>query len=448
LSRSSSKRRGEPGHVISHANTIPSDMKPDVDRVFFEFLNRLCSSLDMTDSKGELIHQALMPKKMQKLDESPDFRPFKFRIQAFTNAFVEELNRQGFTESVLPLKKVRTYLWSQPYISRYNEDGRKSKSKGNHIWNIHAKRLADGGWIFQEYQRRITGTPAGVAYIGLEWKYSPSIWDPQQSRSSMHPTFSSPALPPWLQWKDNELVGTPSPGDRGGEITAEVSFPSSDTDQKVSHTFKLEVIELPAGDPLSLHKTRRPSAGTVSSSAPPLSGRNRSHTMSTAFTSESDLPPVPRIPTSITQAQQQENNQIRVVLEMAAAHIAKDATVPMALGMPEAATRQRQASLAKQQEVLSRAVQAFNCVTFALEPLPMDFNELIAASKRVVKEAARQVAERQAQGTVEGPVAVASIPMNEVIVTTRLLITKAINTVGLQASELDIMRSVTGLIQQ
>ncbi|KZT53988.1 hypothetical protein CALCODRAFT_411552, partial [Calocera cornea HHB12733] len=93
------------GHVISHANTIPGDMKPDVDRVFFEFLNRLCSNLDMTDGKGELIHQALMPKKMQKLDESPDFRPFKFRIQAFTNAFVEELNRQGFTESVLPLKK-------------------------------------------------------------------------------------------------------------------------------------------------------------------------------------------------------------------------------------------------------------------------------------------------------------------------------------------------------
>jgi len=28
---------------------------------------------------------------MAKLDESPDFRPFKFRIQAFTNAFAEEV---------------------------------------------------------------------------------------------------------------------------------------------------------------------------------------------------------------------------------------------------------------------------------------------------------------------------------------------------------------------
>ena len=32
-----------------------------------------------------------MAKKMQRLDESPDFRPFKFRIAAFTNAFLEEV---------------------------------------------------------------------------------------------------------------------------------------------------------------------------------------------------------------------------------------------------------------------------------------------------------------------------------------------------------------------
>lgn len=33
-----------------------------------------------------------MPKKMQKLDESTDYRPFKFRIQAFTNAFAEDVS--------------------------------------------------------------------------------------------------------------------------------------------------------------------------------------------------------------------------------------------------------------------------------------------------------------------------------------------------------------------
>ena len=47
--------------------------------------------MDATDAKGEPIHQTLMAKKMQRLDESPDFRPFKFRIQAFTNAFLEEV---------------------------------------------------------------------------------------------------------------------------------------------------------------------------------------------------------------------------------------------------------------------------------------------------------------------------------------------------------------------
>lgn len=49
--------------------------------------------MDATDSKGEAIHQTLMAKKMQRLDESPDFRPFKFRIQAFTNAFLEEVRQ-------------------------------------------------------------------------------------------------------------------------------------------------------------------------------------------------------------------------------------------------------------------------------------------------------------------------------------------------------------------
>ena len=49
--------------------------------------------MEATDSKGEPIHQTLMAKKMQRLDESPDFRPFKFRIQAFTNAFLEEVCR-------------------------------------------------------------------------------------------------------------------------------------------------------------------------------------------------------------------------------------------------------------------------------------------------------------------------------------------------------------------
>lgn len=48
--------------------------------------------MDAKDSKGEPIHQPLMAKKMARLDESPDWRPFKFRIQAFTNAFLEDVS--------------------------------------------------------------------------------------------------------------------------------------------------------------------------------------------------------------------------------------------------------------------------------------------------------------------------------------------------------------------
>jgi hypothetical protein len=49
----------------------------------------LSVSVEATDKKGDSIHQSLTPKKMAKLDESKNFRPFKFRIQAFTNAFNE-----------------------------------------------------------------------------------------------------------------------------------------------------------------------------------------------------------------------------------------------------------------------------------------------------------------------------------------------------------------------
>ena len=57
-------------------------------------------AVDVCDGKGEKLHQLLMPKKMQKLNESTDYRPFKFRIQAFTNAFHDEVG--WFAEQRLP----------------------------------------------------------------------------------------------------------------------------------------------------------------------------------------------------------------------------------------------------------------------------------------------------------------------------------------------------------
>lgn len=136
----SSTENLSPTSTSGHSNEVPQEYRAEVDRIFFEFLNSTCSNrefflriilllmtsfavVDATDAKGEPIHQTLMAKKMQRLDESPDFRPFKFRIQAFTNAFLEEvrnlwghevidwiltpmqLAKQGYPEEKIPMKK-------------------------------------------------------------------------------------------------------------------------------------------------------------------------------------------------------------------------------------------------------------------------------------------------------------------------------------------------------
>lgn len=97
-----------------------------------------------------------MAKKMQRLEASNEFRPFKFRIQAFTNAFHDSLVQSGLTEDILPLRKVKIYLWRHRYISRFNEDGKKQKSKGNHVWNIEARKIMDSG------QQSSASTPVSV----------------------------------------------------------------------------------------------------------------------------------------------------------------------------------------------------------------------------------------------------------------------------------------------
>lgn len=97
-----------------------------------------------------------MAKKMQRLEASSEFRPFKFRIQAFTNAFHDSLIQHGLTEDILPLRKVKIYLWRHRYISRFNEDGKKQKSKGNHVWNIEARKITDSG------QQSSTSTPVSA----------------------------------------------------------------------------------------------------------------------------------------------------------------------------------------------------------------------------------------------------------------------------------------------
>ncbi|KAM0754122.1 hypothetical protein T439DRAFT_171975 [Meredithblackwellia eburnea MCA 4105] len=213
-------------------------LRAALDPLFVEFLAELCSNLDATDSKGEPIHQTLMAKKMERLDQSHDFRPFKFRIQAFTTAFSEMLAQRGFPESEVPFKKVRQYLWAQPFISRFNDDGKKAKSKGNHIWSIEAKKVPDKKWIFREFTRCIKGNPPNVAFVGLPWSWAPRVWDPQCSASAIGATFSSPSLPPWLSWEDNVLSGEAPESMKGQslEIQAIATFQNNGKAQQLEAT--------------------------------------------------------------------------------------------------------------------------------------------------------------------------------------------------------------------
>ncbi|KIR69167.1 hypothetical protein I314_00271 [Cryptococcus bacillisporus CA1873] len=219
---------GADGLALDQANGgISDDIRGQLDQIFEEFLNRICSDLDVCDSKGEKIHQVLMPKKMQKLDESTDYRPFKFRIQAFTNAFAENLQQRGITEEIMSIKKIKNYLWRQDLISRFNPDGKKAKSKGNHIWNVDAKKLPGGGWVFRPFQRRIIGQPNNFAVVNQPYEWEPRIWDPQAASDTLHPKFSSPpgSLPHWLRWEDGvRLVGIPDQSTAPFQIQVHAEF--------------------------------------------------------------------------------------------------------------------------------------------------------------------------------------------------------------------------------
>ncbi|KAG0303110.1 hypothetical protein BGZ98_006979 [Dissophora globulifera] len=259
--------------------------------------------LNACDSKGDHIHQPLMAKKMQRLEASTDFRPFKFRIQAFTNAFHDDLVRNGLTEDILPLRKVKVYLWKHRYISRFNEDGKKQKSKGNHVWNIEARKIsnlrpsstacssdknisyddtyrcydfgngsnssgnnaladlksigpeaiaaAGGGigvvrrqtspvrWEFREYSSRIAGQVIKFARVGVPYVYSPRIWDAQMSCPAAK--FSSPWLPPWLKWHKGELKGIPGPDDESCTITVIAEYVREGEECRLEMSFPLMV---------------------------------------------------------------------------------------------------------------------------------------------------------------------------------------------------------------
>ncbi|CAE6517108.1 unnamed protein product [Rhizoctonia solani] len=420
------------------ANILPPELRSEVDRVFFKFLNKICSNLEATDSKGEAIHQTLMAKKMARLDELPDFRPFKFRIQAFTNGFLEELANEGYPDEVIPMKKIKSYLWNQPFISRFNEDGKKAKSKGNHIWNIDARKIDDGGsvrWTFREFKRKIAGTPPGIAYHGHHWQWAPHVWDPQLSRANITASFSSPSLPSWLSWNDGVLSGTPGPDSVNSDITVHAKVLNDSDDQILSHTFHLTIAPS-AVDPAFV-KSRRPSLAhdvrrNVSDSAAVTGGGMRARAGSTS-------------------SNPSDNHQVMQVLASAVSRVTHAAHAAQAHNGLDGA------ALVKQQQVLGVTAQAVADEVRA-GPHPDcqgTASVLVAAAHSVVVGAAQLVAtDRVTQATrnavdpnIMAP-AQAPISVTEVSVATQSAVAHAVAINGPMATEVEVMMTANALIQQ
>ncbi|KAJ7724462.1 hypothetical protein DFH07DRAFT_897223 [Mycena maculata] len=389
---------------LPSGSEIPQEYRAEVDRVFLRYLNRICSNLDAADNKGDPIHQQLMPKKMQKLDESTDFRPFKFRIQAFTAAFLEELAEQGYPEEKIPMKKVRNYLWRQPLILRFNEDGKKAKSKGNHIWNVEAKKLGDGQWEFRPFHRKIAGNPPGVAYCGLLWKWQPRIWDPQACWQNIHVQYSSPSLPSWLQWKDDVLAGTPPPNAESCDITAHAKFTLDGQEGHLTRTFFLNIAPL------------------VSAENPFASFAQRPSITPRRAVSDSTIPvrSIPRTPALVTG--EDDEARVKMVLEHVARRLTQETQPPSY--SPE---------LSRQKHVLELTVH--KTVNACLDDYefsgnaPEGSHELAVAGQNVVATAAEYIVRKAAPGAAVLPnntSAMQNVNTDELVETTKDAIAEAV----------------------
>ncbi|KAJ1661993.1 hypothetical protein EV178_006244 [Coemansia sp. RSA 1646] len=199
----------EPSPASPTEQTLDTDLIARLDELFMKYLEAICSNTITVDSEGESIHQTQMAKKLEKLEQCTEYRTFRFRIQAFSNGYREFMEREaGMTEQMVSKQQLRAYLHQQRYISRYNEDGKKAKSKGHHVWNVEAKKISRNTWWFKEFLRRIASPPA-KAVIGVPYEWTPTIWDPQIKSPKVY--FSSEWLPSWLRWENNSLRGLAPP---------------------------------------------------------------------------------------------------------------------------------------------------------------------------------------------------------------------------------------------
>ncbi|KAI8813625.1 hypothetical protein BJ742DRAFT_788964 [Cladochytrium replicatum] len=210
-----------------------------LDEVFFTFLARICANFNATTLAGEKYHQTLVAKKATRSNQPFDFTAFKFRIQPFTKGFLEALQDAGHSEVTLPEKQVKAYLCQQRYIQRFNEDGKKTKSKGAHVWIIEGRRTHDGGWMFKEAERKMCGEPNTRARVGVRYAYEPKVFDPLVGTPKA--VFHSPSLPEWLKWERNVLTGIPNAPEQPVEIAVCATYFIGEACLKMTRSFWLEV---------------------------------------------------------------------------------------------------------------------------------------------------------------------------------------------------------------
>ncbi|KAG5647279.1 hypothetical protein DXG03_000815 [Asterophora parasitica] len=419
----------------SSPGDIPQEYRAEVDRIFFEYLNKICSNLDATDSKGEPIHQTLMAKKMQRLDESPDFRPFKFRIQAFTMAFLEELAKCGYPEEKIPMKK---------YILRFNEDGKKAKSKGNHIWNIEAKRIGEGKWDFRPFHRKLAGAPPPVAYAGLKWSWTPRVWDPQASWQNVPVEYSSPSLPSWLAWNDDELSGVPPPDAESCQITVNAKFVLDGQEGSLSHIFQLAVAPGSGSsiEAATVPRSRRPSLA----GEPP----RRSTSDSVLFQQGQRAKPRP-LPARRPSPSESPDTRVIRVLQSVAQRVSEEAHVQLVSSSPPKPSEFQE--LVKQKQVLDHTVDAYDKALTRTGDNPQHSRRLAVAAQNVVVQAAHTlIADRTvASGGIphQHPetVAIKSVTVTELSDATQGAIAAAVKQKGKHSTEVDIMVAATSILK-
>jgi len=143
--------------------------------------------------------------------------------------FLSQLTRQGLSEDKIPAREVQNYLWNQPYILRFDEEGKEIKHEGDHIWHVYARKDWGDRWEFRPFHRALTGSLHAIAYPSQRWSWQPHVWDPQRGKFSGAVRYGSPSLPTWLSWKDDVLTGVPPGNAQSCEVTvtAEVGIPSS-----------------------------------------------------------------------------------------------------------------------------------------------------------------------------------------------------------------------------